>query len=62
MANDIELMEEIIAEDMEIMEELFQEDVLPLIQHQQQLEKKAFEKAYKELKALEEEETEKASV
>ena len=51
--NEIELMQEIVNEDIQIIKELIQEDIMPLIKYREQLEKKIFEKEYKELKKLE---------
>lgn len=51
----IELMNECIAEDIEAICELMDEDITPMIKYRQKLEKEAFEKAYSELKKLEEE-------
>jgi len=53
--NLIQLMQEIVEEDLEIMKEVVQEDILPLIKYREQLERKAFEKAHREMKKLEEE-------
>ena len=55
MANDIEVMQELVKEDLELMREVILEDIQPLIQYREQLEKKAFEKAVAEMKRLEEE-------
>ena len=54
-SNEIELMEEVIKEDIEVMEELVKEEIMPLIKHREKLEKQAFEKAYNEVKKLEQE-------
>lgn len=53
--NEIELMKEIIKEDMEAIKEVIKEDIAPIFEHQDKLEKKAFETAYKEVQELEEE-------
>ena len=55
MPNDLEIMQELVAEDIKLMQEIIAEDMIPLIQFREQLEKKAFEKAFKEMKKLEEE-------
>ena len=55
MPNDLEVMEELVKEDIELMKEVIEEDIQPLIQYREQLEKKAFNKAYNEMKKLEEE-------
>ncbi|KKN72906.1 hypothetical protein LCGC14_0406100 [marine sediment metagenome] len=55
MPNDLEIMQELVKEDLELMREVIAEDILPLIQFREQLEKKEFEKAFREMKKLEEE-------
>ncbi|KKN64752.1 hypothetical protein LCGC14_0488840 [marine sediment metagenome] len=55
MPNDLEIMQEMVKEDLELMNEIILEDMLPLIQFREQLERKEFEKAFKEMKKLEEE-------
>lgn len=55
MPNDLEVMRELVAEDIELMKEIIMEDMIPLIQFREQLERKAFEKAHREMKRLEEE-------
>lgn len=55
MPNDLEVMQELIKEDIELMREIISEDILPLIEYRDKLEREAFEKAYKEMKKLEEE-------
>ncbi len=55
MPNDLELMREIVKEDTELMKEIIAEDIVPLVKFREQLEKKEFEKAFKELQELEEE-------
>lgn len=52
----IEVIDELIAEDIEIIEELVEEEIKPIIDYRKQLEKKIFEKAYKEVLELEGEE------
>ena len=54
MPNDIETMQEIVKEDMELMAEVIAEDMLPLVKFREQLEKKEFEKAHREMLRLEE--------
>ena len=56
MSNDssIELMQSIVAEDIELMKEIIAEDMIPLIKFREQLEKKEFEKAHREMLRLEE--------
>ena len=54
MSNDIELMQEIVKEDIKLIGEIIAEDMIPLIKCREQLEKKEFEKALRELKRLEE--------
>ncbi len=51
----IDLMNECIAEDVEAMQEVIEEDILPLIKYRAKLEKDIYNKAYKEVKELEEE-------
>jgi len=55
MSSDLEVMQELVKEDIELMKEVITEDMIPLIQYREQLEKKAFEKAFREMKKLEEE-------
>ncbi len=54
MANDLEIMKEMVAEDIELMREIIAEDMIPLIQFREKLERKEFEKAFREMKSLEE--------
>ncbi len=54
MASSIELMQEIVKEDIKLIGEVIAEDMIPLIKFREQLEKKEFEKALRELKRLEE--------
>lgn len=49
------ISDEVINEDLAILEELIQEEIKPLIDYRKQLEKKIFDKAYKELLQLEKE-------
>lgn len=53
--NVVQLMQEVIGEDIKIMQELIKEEIEPLLKYRAEMEKKAFEKAYRELKQLEEE-------
>ena len=55
MPNDLEVMQELVKEDIELMQEVITEDLLPLMQFREQLERKEFEKAHREMKKLEEE-------
>ena len=55
MPNDLEVMRELVKEDIELMKEVISEDLLPLTQFREQLERKEFEKAHREMKKLEEE-------
>lgn len=55
MPNDLEVMRELVAEDIELMKEVISEDLLPLMQFREQLERKEFEKAHREMKKLEKE-------
>lgn len=55
MGNDLEVMRELVKEDIDLMKEIIAEDMIPLIQYREQLERKAFEKAHREMKSLEEE-------
>lgn len=55
MPNDLEVMQLLVKEDLELMKEIITEDILPLIQFREQLEKKEFNKAFQEMKRLEEE-------
>ncbi len=55
MPNDLEVMQELVAEDIKLMQEVIMEDMLPLIQFREQLEKKEFNRAFQEMKKLEEE-------
>ncbi len=54
MPNDIEVMQELVDEDLELMQEVIVEDFLPIVRFREQLERKEFEKAFRELKRLEE--------
>ena len=54
MSNDLEVMKEMVKEDIELMQEIIAEDMIPLIQFREKLEKKEFEKAFREMKSLEE--------
>lgn len=53
MSNDVEIMKEMVAEDMKLMQEIIMEDMVPLLQFREKLEKKEFEKAFREMKKLE---------
>ena len=53
--NELEVMQELVKEDIELMKEVIAEDIIPLIQFREELERKAFEKAHREMKSLEEE-------
>ncbi len=53
MSNDLEVMQELVKEDLELMREVIAEDMIPLIQFREKLERKEFEKAYREMKRLE---------
>lgn len=55
MPNDLEVMQELVKEDIELMQEVIAEDLLPLMQFREQLERKEFNKAFQEMKRLEEE-------
>ncbi len=55
MPNDLEVMRELVAEDIELMKEVISEDLLPLMQFREQLERREFEKAHREMRKLEEE-------
>ena len=55
MPNNLEVMQEMVKEDIDLMKEIITEDMIPLIQFREQLERKAFEKAHREMKKLEEE-------
>ena len=55
MPNDLEVMQELVDEDIQLMQEIIAEDMIPLIQFREQLERKEFEKAHREMKRLEEE-------
>ncbi len=48
-----QICDEIIAETTEIINELMEEEITPLLKYRQTLEKKEFEKAYKEVLDLE---------
>ena len=52
----IDLMNEVIAEDIAAMQEVVKEDIVPLIEFRTKLEREIFDKAFKELTELEEEE------
>lgn len=53
MSNDLETMQELVKEDIELMREVIKEDIIPLIKFREQLEKKEFNRALKELQQLE---------
>ena len=55
MANDLEIMQEMVKEDITLMQEVIDEDMIPLIRFREQLEKKEFEKAFREMQRLEKE-------
>ncbi len=55
MPNDLEIMQGLVAEDIQLMQEVILEDIQPLIKFREQLERKEFEKAHREMKKLEEE-------
>lgn len=55
MPNDLTVMQELVKEDIELMQEVITEDLLPLMQFREQLERKEFEKAHREMKKLEDE-------
>ena len=55
MPNDLEVMQELVKEDIELMKEVISEDIVPLIKFREKMERKEFEKAFRELKRLEEE-------
>jgi len=48
------IADELVKEAKEVIDELIEEEIMPLIKHQKEQEDKAFEKAYKEVKELEE--------
>ena len=48
-------MQQLVKEDIELMKEVIAEDIAPLIKFREQLEKKEFNKAFDEMKKLEEE-------
>lgn len=54
MPNDLEVMQELVKEDIALMKEIIAEDMVPLIRFREQLEKKEFNKAFQEMKSLEE--------
>ena len=49
----MDLINEVISEDMEALREVIEEAFMPLIKHHQEMEKKAFDKAYEDLMELE---------
>ena len=55
MTNNLEVMQEIVAEDLQLMQEVILEDLQPLIEYRRKLEKDIFSKAYQELQELESE-------
>ena len=54
MPNTLEIMQELVKEDLELMKEVLEEDLVPLLRFREQLEKKEFERALKELDELDE--------
>ena len=55
MSNDLEIMQEMVKQDIDLMLEVIAEDMIPLIKFREELERKEFNKAFKEMKKLEEE-------
>lgn len=51
----MEIVDELIEEEISIIDELIEEEIKPLLDYRKQLEKKIFEKAYKEVLGLEQE-------
>ena len=49
------IVDELIDEEIEIINELIEEEIQPLMDYRVKLEKEAFNRAYEELKELEEE-------
>lgn len=47
------IVDEVIAESLEIIDEVIKEEIEPIIKQRKEMEKKAFDKAYSELKKLE---------
>ncbi len=54
MPNDLEIMQEMVKDDILLMQEVITEDLLPLLKFREQLERKEFNKAFEEMKKLEE--------
>lgn len=49
----LDVADEVIAESLDITDEVIKEEIEPIIKQRQEMEKKAFEKSYTELKKLE---------
>lgn len=49
-----EIVDELIAEDKETIDEFLKEELKPMVDYNETQERKLFEKAYKEVKELEE--------
>ena len=49
-----EMVDKLIAEDKEIIDEFLEEELRPMVDYNKAQEKKLFEKAYQEVKELEE--------
>ena len=49
------VVDEVIAESLDVIDEVIKEEVEPIIKQRQEMEKKAFNRAYEELKKLESE-------
>ena len=54
MPNDLEVMQELVKDDLELMNEVILEDIVPLIQFREKIERKEFNRAFNEMKKLEE--------
>ena len=51
--NFMTIVDELIAEEASIIDELIEEEIKPIIDYREQLEKKIFERAYKEVLDME---------
>ncbi len=49
----MDIVDEVVSESLEIIDEVIKEEIEPIIKQRQEMEKRAFEKAIKELKKLE---------
>ena len=51
----LDIVDEVIAESLEVIEEVIKEEIEPIIKRQQEMNRRAFERSYKEFLELEQE-------